>query len=75
MIVNIMRAGPGLGNIARSRRITSRWSATAGTATIALVWLPLRAQEMADLTSLGFELADKYRNPVHRPRLTASSGK
>ena len=65
VIVNIMRGGPGLGNIAPAQG--DYFQATRGGGhgdyhTIVLA--PYSVQEMADLTRLAFELADKYRNPV-----------
>ncbi len=65
VIVNIMRGGPGLGNIAPAQG--DYFQATRGGGhgdyhTIVLA--PYSVQEMADLTKLAFELADKYRNPV-----------
>lgn len=65
VIANIMRGGPGLGNIAPAQG--DYFQATRGGGhgdyhTIVLA--PYSVQEMADLTELAFELADKYRNPV-----------
>ncbi len=65
VIVNIMRGGPGLGNIAPAQG--DYFQATRGGGhgdyhTIVLA--PDSVQEMADLTYLAFDLADKYRNPV-----------
>jgi len=65
VIVNVMRGGPGLGNIAPSQG--DYFQATRGGGhgdyrTIVLA--PYRVQEMADLTTLAFYLADKYRTPV-----------
>jgi len=65
VIVNIMRGGPGLGNIAPSQG--DYFQATRGGGhgdyrTIVLA--PHTVQEMADLTPLAFDLADQYRNPV-----------
>lgn len=65
VIVNIMRGGPGLGNIAPSQ--SDYFQATKGGGhgdyhTIVLA--PASLQEMADLTMLSFDLADKYRTPV-----------
>ncbi|MDH7599344.1 MAG: 3-methyl-2-oxobutanoate dehydrogenase subunit VorB [Sedimentisphaerales bacterium] len=65
VIVNIMRGGPGLGNIAPSQG--DYFQATRGGGhgdyrTIVLA--PADVQEMADLTPLAFDLADQYRNPV-----------
>ena len=65
VIVNMMRGGPGLGNIAPAQ--SDYFQATRGGGhgdyrTIVLA--PGSAQEMADLTRRAFELADKYRTPV-----------
>lgn len=65
VIVNIMRGGPGLGNIRPSQG--DYFQATRGGGhgdyrTIVLA--PASCQELADLTMEGFDLADKYRNPV-----------
>ena len=65
VIVNIMRGGPGLGNIAPSQ--SDYYQATRGGGhgdyrTIVLA--PATVQEMADLAYEAFDLADKYRNPV-----------
>jgi len=65
IIVNIMRGGPGLGNIRPSQG--DYFQATRGGGhgdyrTIVLA--PASGQELADLTMTGFDLADKYRNPV-----------
>ena len=65
VIVNIMRGGPGLGNIAPSA--ADYFQATRGGGhgdyhTIVLA--PSGCQELAELTFAAFELADKYNNPV-----------
>jgi 2-oxoglutarate/2-oxoacid ferredoxin oxidoreductase subunit alpha len=65
IIVNIMRGGPGLGNIRPSQG--DYFQATRGGGhgdyrTIVLA--PATGQELADLTMAAFDLADKYRNPV-----------
>jgi 2-oxoglutarate ferredoxin oxidoreductase subunit alpha len=65
VIVNVMRGGPGLGNISPSQ--ADYYQATRGGGhgdyrTIALA--PGTVQEVADLTYLAFDLADKYRTPV-----------
>ncbi len=65
VIVNIMRGGPGLGNIRpsqgdyfRRRRRRSRRLPHDSFRTGHL------HQELADLTMDAFDLADKYRTPV-----------
>jgi 2-oxoglutarate ferredoxin oxidoreductase subunit alpha len=65
LIVNMMRGGPGLGNIAPSQG--DYFQATRGGGhgdyrTIVLA--PATGQELADLTMDAFDLADEYRNPV-----------
>jgi len=65
VVVNIMRGGPGLGNIRPSQG--DYFQATRGGGhgdyrTIVLA--PATCQELADLTMAAFDLADKYRNPV-----------
>lgn len=65
VIVNVMRGGPGLGNIAPSQSDYFQATRGGGHGDYHLIVLaPNSAQEMADLTGLAFELADKYRNPV-----------
>jgi len=65
VIVNVMRGGPGLGNIAPAQG--DYYQATRGgghgdyrTPVLA----PESVQEVADLTYDAFDLADKYRTPV-----------
>jgi 2-oxoglutarate ferredoxin oxidoreductase subunit alpha len=65
VIVNVMRGGPGLGNIAPSQG--DYFQATRGGGhgdyrTIVLA--PSTVQEFADIMPLAFDLADLYRNPV-----------
>ncbi len=65
VIINIVRGGPGLGNIAPAQ--SDYFQATRGGGhgdyrTIVLA--PSTVQEMMDLTRLAFDLADRYRNPV-----------
>lgn len=65
VIVNIMRGGPGLGNIAPSQ--SDYFQATKGGGHgdyHSIVLAPASVQEMGELTSLSFDLADKYRTPV-----------
>lgn len=65
VIVNVMRGGPGLGNIAPSQ--ADYYQATRGGGHgdyRTLVLAPSSVQEMYDLTRDAFDLADKYRNPV-----------
>ncbi len=65
VIVNVVRGGPGLGNIAPAQ--SDYFQATRGGGhgdyrTIVLA--PASCQELCDLTFRAFDLADKYRNPV-----------
>ncbi|MCU0530727.1 MAG: 3-methyl-2-oxobutanoate dehydrogenase subunit beta, partial [Syntrophales bacterium] len=65
VVVNMMRGGPGLGNILPSQG--DYFQATRGGGhgdyrTIVLA--PSSVQELADLTMDAFDLADAYRNPV-----------
>jgi 2-oxoglutarate ferredoxin oxidoreductase subunit alpha len=65
VIVNIMRAGPGLGGIQPSQSDYNQ--ATKGMAHgdfRLLVLAPWSVQEAADLVQDAFDLADYYRNPV-----------
>jgi 2-oxoglutarate ferredoxin oxidoreductase subunit alpha len=65
VIVNIMRAGPGLGGILPSQ--SDYLQATKGMAHgdfHLLVLAPWSVQEAADLVQDAFDLADYYRNPV-----------
>ncbi|MBU2474315.1 MAG: 3-methyl-2-oxobutanoate dehydrogenase subunit VorB [Candidatus Omnitrophica bacterium] len=65
VIINVMRGGPGLGNIASSQ--ADYFQATCGGGHgdyFTPVVAPWSVQEAAELVSLAFDLADKYRNPV-----------
>jgi len=65
VVVNIMRGGPGLGNIAPEQGDYWQVVKNGGHGNYrSLVLAPASVQEMADLTYLAFELADRYRNPV-----------
>ncbi|MBQ0006440.1 MAG: 3-methyl-2-oxobutanoate dehydrogenase subunit VorB [Alistipes sp.] len=62
VIVNVQRGGPGLGGIQPSQ--SDYWQATKGGGHgdyHLIVLAPSTVQEMADLTVLAFDLADKYR--------------
>lgn len=66
VIADIMRAGPGLGNIAPEQSDYFQVVKGGGHGCYrALVLAPHSAQEMADLTALAFDLADGYRTPVY----------
>jgi pyruvate/2-oxoacid:ferredoxin oxidoreductase alpha subunit len=65
VIADIMRAGPGLGNIAPEQGDYNQVVKGGGHGNYrTLVVAPDSVQEMADLTTWAFELADRYRNPV-----------
>jgi len=65
VIVDIMRGGPGLGNIAPAQGDYFQMVKGGGHGDYHVICLaPNSPQEMCDLTMLAFELADKYRNPV-----------
>jgi pyruvate/2-oxoacid:ferredoxin oxidoreductase alpha subunit len=65
VFVNVMRGGPGLGNIAPEQsdiKLACRGLGHGNTQAIVLT--PATPQEMLDLTMLAFDLSFKYRNPV-----------
>lgn len=65
VIVDVMRGGPGLGNIAPEQSDYFAMVKGGGHGNYRnLVVAPASVQEMADLTILAFELSDKYRNPA-----------
>jgi len=65
VIVDVVRGGPGLGNIAPEQSDYFAMVKGGGHGNYRnLVLAPASVQEMADLTALAFELADKYRNPA-----------
>jgi len=65
VVANIMRGGPGLGNIAPEQGDYNQIVKGGGHGNYrTLVLAPDSVQEMADLTTLAFDLADEYRNPV-----------
>jgi len=65
VIVNIMRGGPGLGNIAPSQSDYFQATRSGGHGDYhCLVLAPASVQESYDLTYLAFSLADKYRVPA-----------
>ena len=65
VIADIMRGGPGLGNIAPEQGDYNQIVKGGGHGNYrTLVVAPDSVQEMADLTTLAFDLADRYRNPV-----------
>ena len=65
VIADIMRGGPGLGNIAAEQGDYHQVVKGGGHGNYrTIVLAPHSVQEMADLTALAFDLADRYRNPV-----------
>ena len=65
VVVNMMRGGPGLGNIAGSQGDYHQATRGGGHGDYKVIVLaPASVQELADLTYMAFDLADKYRNPV-----------
>jgi 2-oxoglutarate/2-oxoacid ferredoxin oxidoreductase subunit alpha len=65
VVVNMVRGGPGMGNISPSQ--SDYFQATRGGGhgdykTIVLA--PASVQELTEIVPLAFDLADKYRNPV-----------
>jgi pyruvate/2-oxoacid:ferredoxin oxidoreductase alpha subunit len=65
VIVDVMRGGPGLGNIAPEQSDYHQIVKGGGHGNYrTIVLAPNSAQEMCDLTFLAFELADRFRNPV-----------
>jgi pyruvate/2-oxoacid:ferredoxin oxidoreductase alpha subunit len=65
VFLNVMRGGPGLGNIAPEQadiKLACRGLGHGNTRAVVLA--PSTPQEMLDLTMLAFRLAFKYRNPV-----------
>jgi 2-oxoglutarate ferredoxin oxidoreductase subunit alpha len=65
VVINMSRSGPALGGVTAGQ--TDYFQATRGGGhgpyrTIVLA--PSTMQEMVDMASLSFELAEKYRNPV-----------
>ena len=65
LIVNVQRGGPGLGGIQPSQSDYFQATKGGGHGDYHLIVLtPASVQEMADLTGLAFDLADKYRMPA-----------
>lgn len=65
LLVNVVRGGPGLGTIQPSQGDYFQAVKGGGHGDYKLIVLaPNSVQEMADFVYLGFDLADKYRNPV-----------
>lgn len=65
VVVDVVRGGPGLGNIAPEQSDYFALVKGGGHGSYRnLVLAPASVQEMAELTMLAFELADRYRNPA-----------
>jgi pyruvate/2-oxoacid:ferredoxin oxidoreductase alpha subunit len=65
VIVDVMRGGPGLGNIAPEQGDYFQMVKGGGHGCYRMVvYAPNSAQEMCDLTMEAFEVADRYRNPT-----------
>jgi len=65
VIVDVVRGGPGLGNIAPEQSDYFAMVKGGGHGNYRnIVLAPASVQEMADFTELAFELSDKYRNPA-----------
>jgi 2-oxoisovalerate ferredoxin oxidoreductase alpha subunit len=66
VIVNIMRGGPGLGNIAPEQSDYNQMVKGGGHGNYRCpVLAPNSVQEMCTLTMKAFDLADRYRTPVY----------
>ena len=65
LVVNVNRGGPGLGTIQPGQGDYFQATKGGGHGDYRLIVLaPASVQEMSDMVFLGFDLADKYRNPV-----------
>jgi 2-oxoisovalerate ferredoxin oxidoreductase alpha subunit len=65
VIADIMRGGPGLGNLGAEQGDYHQVVKGGGHGNYrTIVLAPHSVQEMADFTALAFDLADRYRNPV-----------
>jgi len=65
VIVNVCRAGPGLGGILPGQADYNLMTRGLGHGDFkVVVFAPSSVQESVELMMLAFELADKYRNPV-----------
>jgi 2-oxoglutarate ferredoxin oxidoreductase subunit alpha len=82
VIVDVMRGGPGLGNIQPSQGDYNQVTKTTGHGNFhPIVLAPATIQEAIDLVGLAFDLADKYRTivqmmePAELPPMRPLSGK
>ncbi len=65
LVVNVNRGGPGLGTIQPAQGDYFQSTKGGGHGDYHLIVLaPASVQEMADMVYLGFDLAEKYRNPA-----------
>ncbi|MCL1828162.1 MAG: 3-methyl-2-oxobutanoate dehydrogenase subunit VorB [Oscillospiraceae bacterium] len=65
VIANMMRGGPGLGGIQATQGDYAQAVKGGGHGDYRMiVFAPASVQEVVDLTSIAFELADKYRMPA-----------
>jgi len=65
VIVNVMRGGPGLGNIAPAQSDYYQATRGGGHGDYRMpVYAPASVQEAVELTQRAFDVADKYRTPV-----------
>ena len=65
VVIDVMRGGPGLGNIQPSQSDYNQVTKSAGHGDFhPIVLAPATVQEAIDLTTLAFELAEKYRTLV-----------
>src|SRR5262245_29156794 len=65
VIIDVMRAGPGLGSIATEQSDYFQIVKGGGHGSYRnIILAPNSAQEMCDLTMRAFEIADRFRNPV-----------
>ncbi len=65
VIINVMRGGPGLGNIYPSQADYNLMTKASGHGDgYTIVLAPNSPQEMFDLVKKAFSLADEYRHPV-----------
>lgn len=65
VIANVQRGGPGLGDIGASQADYFQATKGGGHGDYRVIVLaPASVQEMADLATLAFDMADRWRNPV-----------
>ena len=65
VIVNVNRAGPGLGGLGPAQSDYFQCTKGGGHGDYRMIVLaPSKSQELYDFTMEAFDLADKYRNPV-----------